>query len=56
MAHTGTGFFDRKGHFFKTARDATRGRGGDEGGASGGGAGRQCRDVEKSSSALIYKG
>ncbi|WP_067489273.1 hypothetical protein [Erythrobacter sp. CCH5-A1] len=23
MAHTGTGFFDRKGHFFKTARDAT---------------------------------
>jgi hypothetical protein len=23
MAHTGTGFFDRKGNFFKTARDAT---------------------------------
>lgn len=23
MAHTGTGFFDRKGHFFKTAREAT---------------------------------
>lgn len=23
MAHTGTGFFDRKGHFFKSARDAT---------------------------------
>lgn len=23
MAHTGTGFFDRKGHFFKNARDAT---------------------------------
>lgn len=23
MAHTGTGCFDRKGNFFKTARDAT---------------------------------
>lgn len=23
MAQTGTGFFDRKGNFFKTARDAT---------------------------------
>ena len=23
MAHTGTGFFDRKGNFFKSARDAT---------------------------------
>lgn len=23
MAHTGTGFFDRKGNFFKTAREAT---------------------------------
>jgi hypothetical protein len=23
MAHTGTGFFDRKGNFFKNARDAT---------------------------------
>ena len=23
MARTGTGFFDCKGHFFKTARDAT---------------------------------
>lgn len=23
MADTGTGFFDRKGHFFKTAREAT---------------------------------
>ena len=23
MAHTGTGFFDRKGNFFKTACDAT---------------------------------
>jgi hypothetical protein len=23
MAHTGTGFFDRKGNFYKTARDAT---------------------------------
>lgn len=23
MARTGTGFFDRKGNFFKTARDAT---------------------------------
>ena len=23
VAHTGTGFFDRKGNFFKTARDAT---------------------------------
>lgn len=23
MAHAGTGFFDRKGNFFKTARDAT---------------------------------
>ena len=23
IAHTGTGFFDRKGNFFKTARDAT---------------------------------
>jgi hypothetical protein len=23
MARTGTGFFDRKGHFFKAARDAT---------------------------------
>jgi hypothetical protein len=23
MAQTGTGFFDRKGHFFKTAREAT---------------------------------
>lgn len=23
MAHTGTGFFDRKGNFFKSAREAT---------------------------------
>lgn len=23
MAHTGTGYFDKKGNFFKTARDAT---------------------------------
>jgi hypothetical protein len=23
MAHTGTGFFDRRGNFFKTAREAT---------------------------------
>lgn len=23
MAHTGTGFFDRKGNFFKSPRDAT---------------------------------
>jgi len=23
MAHTGTGYFDRKGNFFKNARDAT---------------------------------
>jgi len=23
MAHTGTGFFDRKGNFFKNAREAT---------------------------------
>ncbi|TNE46415.1 MAG: hypothetical protein EP341_10020 [Sphingomonadales bacterium] len=24
MAHTGTGFFDRRGHFFKTPEEATR--------------------------------
>lgn len=24
MAHKGTGFFDRKGHFFKTPEEATR--------------------------------